>query len=103
MRSYGGPGTYIVAGYPSTYGTTLVANSGFVNLSYDNTLFDISQLYHAPGSSGGPLFDASNYIVGVVRPRYGLAELMSNGTQVWTPLAGTITCLSLMEIPAMIS
>jgi V8-like Glu-specific endopeptidase len=76
MRSHEGSGTYTVMGYPSEMGTALTADVGhadFDNLDSfswltgsDTGVYDISDIYHNFGSSGGPILNANNEVCGVV-------------------------------------
>ena len=64
MHSEQGSGTYEVIGYPSEQGTALTADSGHVD--FENGVYDISDVYHSFGSSGGPILNDSNEVCGVV-------------------------------------
>jgi V8-like Glu-specific endopeptidase len=76
MRSHQGEGTYEVLGYPGEQGTALAGDRGHLN--YEHTdfwhwlngsqtgVYDISDVYHAPGSSGGPILNEANEVCGVV-------------------------------------
>lgn len=76
MRSHQSEGTFEVLGYPGEQGAKLTGDSGhaafehtgwrhWLNGSQTGT-YDISDIYHAPGSSGGPLLNDANEVVGVV-------------------------------------
>lgn len=65
LRSHVGSGIYTVAGYPSVEGGRQIADWGYVGNDWDGNL-STSGLYIHPGNSGGPLFNASNQVVGVV-------------------------------------
>ncbi|WP_368418979.1 trypsin-like peptidase domain-containing protein [Rhodovarius sp.] len=64
LASYAVAGNYTVEGYPASKGDRLTADTGFLTVA--NGLFDISGLYVSGGSSGGPVINSSNEVVGVV-------------------------------------
>ena len=64
MHSQQGSGTYEVMGYPSAQGTQLTADTGYAK--FESGTYDISQIYHSFGSSGGPILNANHEVVGVV-------------------------------------
>jgi len=64
LASYAGAGNYTVEGYPAAKGDRLTADTGFLTVA--NGVFDISSVYISGGSSGGPVVNASNQVVGVV-------------------------------------
>lgn len=66
MKSNSAAGYYEVAGYPGEQNGRMVSDSGYASVLGTNPVYDISSIYHAPGSSGGPLLDSSDYVVGVV-------------------------------------
>ncbi|MBO1073002.1 DUF4214 domain-containing protein [Roseomonas marmotae] len=66
MTSYAPSSTYELVGYPSEQGTRLTADTGPVALSGNPATFDVSGLYHSGGSSGGPLLDDRQHVVGIV-------------------------------------
>jgi V8-like Glu-specific endopeptidase len=64
MRSHQDDGTYELLGYPGDQGTKLTGDSGYVN--YEDGVYDISNVYHSFGSSGGPILNEANEVCGVV-------------------------------------
>lgn len=65
MQSYAPSGTYSVAGYPARNSGALVGDWGSVSVDSAGNL-NTSGLYIHPGSSGGPIFNSANQVVGVV-------------------------------------
>lgn len=64
MQANAPGGTYEVMGYPGEQGGRLTAETG--PMEFASGTFDISDVYHAPGSSGGPILNAEHEVVGVV-------------------------------------
>lgn len=85
MASGRGAGTYEVVGFPGAQGFRLTADRGFVGFGGDTFLID--GLYSAPGSSGGPIIDASGAVAGVVSTRGWGARI----DQEWTDILSWIS------------
>jgi V8-like Glu-specific endopeptidase len=76
MHSNQDSGTYKVIGYPGEFAPALTADDGYVNFENfdpfswltgnDTGVYDISNIYHNFGSSGGPILNANNEVCGVV-------------------------------------
>jgi Ca2+-binding RTX toxin-like protein len=96
LQSYAGSGTYTVAGYPGAQGTTLTADWGYATQS---DVFGIGNIYHTPGSSGGPIFTSDNLIVGVVSTTTWGARLDSEYNDIVAWIAGNDDLIASLPPP----